>query len=188
MNLNVFSSVPSILLGILLLSAIWNDVKSRVIPNKIVFSGALIGLTLHTVLPLGSGLFNTPFGSLGILNSIAGLCVGLIILLPFYALGVIGAGDAKLLSMIGAFIGPQAIIKVALFSFIAGGLLALFVALWKGVLRQVFKNLSNMLTQIFMHTVLGEGLRIDTPAVSSVKLAYAIAISAGTVFYIYLSR
>lgn len=188
MQFNISPWTPSILLGILLLSAIWSDVKSRVIPNSIVFLGAVIGIALHTALPMGSGLFNDPFGSLGISNSIAGLCVGLIILLPLYALGVMGAGDVKLLSMIGAFLGPQAIIKVALLSFIAGGLFGIIVALWKGVLQQVFKNIFNISMQLFMQTQLGERLHINAPAVTNVKLAYAIAISTGTVLYIYLSH
>ena len=176
--------LPGILLGILLSLAVWNDIKNRLIPNKIVFPGSLIGIALNTLINPGTGLFNEPFGGLGILIAIAGLAVGLIIMLPFYALHVMGAGDVKLMAMIGAFIGPLAIVKVALFSMVAGGLLALIVALWKGVLKQVLANLHHIFMQSLIHTLSGEGVRINAPEVPTVKLAYAIAIAMGTVFYL----
>ena len=176
--------LPGVLLGILLSLTVWHDIKSRLIPNKIVFSGSLIALALHTLINPGSGLFNEPFGGLGILIAIAGFAIGLIIMLPFHALHVMGAGDVKLMAMIGAFLGPLAIVKVALFSMVAGGLLALIVALWKGVLKQVLTNVHHIFLQSLIHTLSGEGVRINAPEVPTVKLAYAIAIAMGTVFYL----
>ncbi|MBC7418674.1 MAG: AMP-binding protein [Pedobacter sp.] len=76
MIINFLPWFPGILLGILLSLAVWNDIKSRLIPNKIVFSGSLIGIALNTLINPGAGLFNDPFGGLGILNAIAGLGVG----------------------------------------------------------------------------------------------------------------
>ena len=176
--------LPGVLLGILLSLSVWHDIKSRLIPNKIVLSGSLIAIVLHTLINSGTGLFNEPFGGLGILIAIAGLAIGLIIMLPFYALHIMGAGDVKLMAMIGAFLGPQAIVKVALFSMIAGGLLALIVALWKGVLKQVLDNVHHIFLQSLTHTLSGDGVRINAPEVPTVKLAYAIAIATGTVFYL----
>jgi prepilin peptidase CpaA len=187
MIINFLPWFPGILLGILLSLAVWNDIKSRLIPNKIVFSGSLIGIALNTLINPGAGLFNDPFGGLGILNAIAGLGVGLIIMLPLYALHAMGAGDVKLMAMIGTFIGPLAIIKAALFSMVAGGLLALIVALWQGVLQQVLANLHHIFMQSLMRTLTGEGVRISAPEVPTVKLAYAIAIATGTVFYLSMS-
>ena len=180
--------LPVLLLGLLLFLAVWSDVKSRLISNKLIFLGAFIGITLQSLIPSGAGLFNDPFGGLGLLISIAGLCVGLIILIPLYALGAMGAGDAKLMAMIGAFVGPQAIIKVALLSLISGGLLAVVVSIWKGVFKQVVINVYTLLLSSLTHTLAGETLRIEAPAVQTVKLAYAIAIAAGTALYLVMSH
>ena len=187
MKIYVLPYIPGILLGILLSLAVWNDIKNRLIPNKIVLSGSLVGVVLNTLINSGSGLFNDPFGGLGILMAMAGLGAGLFIMLPLYALHAMGAGDVKLIAMIGAFLGPLAIIKVALLSMVAGGLLALIVALWKGVLQQVLENLHHIFMQNLMRTLSGEGVRISAPQVPTVKLAYAIAIATGTVFYLYMS-
>ena len=188
MKITVLPWLPGILLGILLLLAVSYDIKTRLIPNKIVFSGSLIGIAFNTLINPGTGLFSESFGGLGILMSIAGLAIGLIIMLPFYALHVMGAGDAKLMAMIGAFIGPLPIIKVALLSMVAGGLLALIVALWKGVFKQVLANLHHIFMQSLIRTLSGEGVRISAPEVPTVKLAYAIAIATGTVFYLSMSN
>jgi prepilin peptidase CpaA len=37
---------------------------------------------------------------------VAGVAVGLAVLLPFFITGVMGAGDVKLLAAVGAWIGP----------------------------------------------------------------------------------
>src|SRR5690349_20405540 len=96
------SQLPLLLLLALLGLAVWHDVCARRIPNAIVFPGALAGMLLHALLPAGSGLFGTPMGSLGIGSALGGLTIGLAILLPIYAFGLMGAGDAKLLAMVGA--------------------------------------------------------------------------------------
>ncbi|HBI68974.1 MAG TPA: hypothetical protein DDZ22_08115, partial [Massilia sp.] len=69
-----------------------------------------------------------------------GLGLGLAFLLPMYALRLIGAGDVKLLAMVGAFVGAGQILSIALIALIAGGVLALLVAAWQGSLRRVLGN------------------------------------------------
>lgn len=188
MNINFLMMLPGFFLCALLALAVWHDVRSRRIPNRLVFLGALAGLALHTVLPAGAGLFNEPFGGLGFLTSLAGLGVGLAILLPMYVLRAMGAGDVKLMAMVGAFLGPQAVIGAALLSLLAGGLLALAVALWQRTLVKALTNIYHLLLQAFVRTLAGAGAGIDTPAASTGKLAYAIAITTGTMLHIFLAR
>lgn len=178
--------LPGALLCALLAGAVWHDVKSRKIPNRLVFSGALAGLALHGLLPAGAGFITPPLGGLGVLSSLAGLGIGLATLLPMYALGAMGAGDVKLMAMVGAFLGPQGVIISALLSMVAGGLLAITVSMWNGNLVQVLTNTYQLLIGSLMHTLSGAGVRIDAPAVATGKLPYAIAIAAGTLIYIVL--
>lgn len=171
------SQLPLLLLIALLGLAVWHDLRARRIPNAVVFPGALLGLALHGALPVGTGLFGTPMGSLGIASALGGLVLGLAILMPMYALRLMGAGDVKLLAMVGAFVGAGTILAVSIATLLAGGVLALAVAARQGILRRVLNNT--------YQTVLHAGLSglaggIALPATASGRLPYAVAIAAGT--------
>jgi prepilin peptidase CpaA len=170
------SWLPLLVLAALLAAAVWHDLRARRIPNAVVFTGALAGLALHALLPPGAGLFGTPAGSLGILSSLGGLALGLAILLPMYALRLMGAGDVKLLAMVGAFTGAGDIPAVAVAVLLAGGVLALAVAARQGILRRVLGNTCQTLLHAGLTRMEG-GLALPAP---TGRLPYAVAIAAGT--------
>ena len=172
------SLLPFLLLFALLAAAVWHDVRARRIPNAVVFPGALAALALHALLPAGDGLFGTPAGSLGMLSALGGLGLGLAFLLPMYALRLIGAGDVKLLAMVGAFVGAGQILSIAVATLIAGGVLALLVAAWQGSLRRVLGNAWAMA----LHSGLSAlGGSLAAPTGGTGRLPYAVAIAAATV-------
>jgi prepilin peptidase CpaA len=176
------------LLCALLALAVASDVRSRRIPNLLVLLGMIAGLTLHTLLPAGDGLFRQPFGALGFTSALAGLGLGLALLLPLYMLGAMGAGDAKLMAMVGAFLGPLAVLDAALLSLLAGGVLSLAVALWSGTLMRVLTNVHQLLLQTLLRARTGGGAAIDAPPDTSGQLPYAIAIAAGTLLQLALQQ
>lgn len=188
MAINPTMVLPGFTLCVLLALAVWHDVRTRRIPNRIVLLGALAGLALNTVLPAGAGLFDEPAGALGFHSALGGICVGLATLLPLYAIGAMGAGDVKLMAMVGAFLGPDAVIGAALLSLIAGGLLALAVAIWTGTLAGVLRNAYDLVLHAIFRAFAGTGVRIDKPATPTGSLAYAIAIMSGTGLNIFLTR
>lgn len=162
---------------LLLLAASWQDIFYYRIPNILVFSGIVIGLLLHTVLPQG-------MGGLGILPSLAGLCLGLAILLPLYILRAMGAGDIKLMAMIGAFVGPSSILMITVYVLLAGGILALSVALLRGRFSKLIDNLKFMLFLRLAGTSTMSLPTTKTLDQSAGKLPYGAAIVAGTLFYL----
>lgn len=170
------SWLPLLLLLALLALAVWHDVRARRIPNAIVFPGALLALALHAFLPAGAGLFGTPMGGLGIMSALGGLGIGLAILLPMYAFGLMGAGDAKLLAMVGAFVGAGDIAAVGIATLLAGGLLALAVAIRQGILRRVLDSTYRTVLHAGLSQMKG-GLALPAP---SGRLPYAVAIAGGT--------
>lgn len=180
--------LPPALLGTLLALAVWHDVRSRRIPNLLVLPGALAGVALNSWLPAGHGLFDAPFGGLGAGAGLAGLAAGLAVLLPMYLLRAMGAGDVKMMAMVGAFLGPRALLEAALWSLLAGGALALAAALCSGRLTALLGNAYQMLLHALVRTLAGAGGGIDAPAAASGKLPYAIAIACGTVLYLTLAR
>lgn len=175
---------PLAILAALLLAAVWHDLRARRIPNGLVLPGALAGLALQSLLPPGGGLYGTPFGALGLLSGLAGMAVGLLLLLPMYALGTLGAGDVKLLGMIGSFLGPGEVVGAALLTFLAGGVLSIAVALYMGELRQVMRNVIGMLLQALFWN---RNTSLAPPQASTGQFPYAVAIAVGTGLQLSLS-
>lgn len=105
--------------GIPLFALIWSaacwDLRYRRIPNGLVFAGAVLGIAVQGVLG-GVG---------GSLDALAGLGVGLAILMPGYLAGTTGAGDVKLMAAVGTFLGPLMGLLAGLASIAVGGLIAL---------------------------------------------------------------
>lgn len=111
-------------LALLLVAAGWFDVRERRIPNSLVTTGTVFAFTAHGLLPESAGFLS---GGIGLTSAIAGLLLGAAALFPLYAVGAMGAGDVKLLAMLGAFLGPQHILGAVLFSLVSGSLISLAV-------------------------------------------------------------
>ncbi len=170
---------------LLLLFAAWHDIRSRRIPNALVFSGAVVGVLSNALLP-------QEMGGLGVLDSLAGLGVGLVLLLPLYLLRAMGAGDVKLMAMTGAFLGARGATGALLCVLLAGGVLALGAAWYQGKLRRLLYNLKMMLFTGAAGGSMGSlpvaGNLPESAAESVGKLPYGVAIAAGTVAYLVLAH
>jgi prepilin peptidase CpaA len=107
------------------------DVRSRRIPNWLTGSLVLGGLVFN----LWRG------GMVGVGLALAGAALGLAILLPFYAVRAIGAGDVKLLAGLGAILGPQALLSVAIYAALAGGVISAIMLARGGRLLSVMREM-----------------------------------------------
>ena len=87
----------------------WKDAMLRQIPNQIV----LIMVLIRAVLLLCTGT--------GIMNSLEGFFIGGGVMLFGYLLskGTMGAGDVKLMAVVGSYVGSDRILHVILWSLIA---------------------------------------------------------------------
>lgn len=178
------TQLPLLILCILLALAVWNDLRTRRIPNALVFGGALVGLLLNSSMAPGAGLFIAPFGGIGFWSALAGLGAGLGLLLPMYALRALGAGDVKLMAMVGAFVGPWTVAGITLLTLLAGGVLALVVAAFNGRLKSVLNNTFHMIKYSLLRSLAGDLAKIEAPAPASGRLPYAVAIAAGALPYL----
>jgi len=167
-------------LAVLLTIAVWFDLRERRIPNALVASGILFGLAVQTLAPQGAGLFAFWWGSLGVLQALLGLAAGLGLFMPLYLLRAVGAGDVKLLAMVGVWLGPQMLLGATVLTLLAGGVMAIVVMLASRSSRQVLTNVRVMLTTALVGAQAGKLAPFDAPAPGGARLPYALAIGAGT--------
>ncbi len=171
----------------LLLCAVITDIKAHRISNRLVFIGACAGIVFNTTLPEGYGFVSVLPGALGFHGSLAGLGTGLGLMLPLYLLRAMGAGDVKLMAMVGAFLGAHATLNVVLATFAIGGLLCIAVVLRNRMLALLLSNLRTMLLSGFFKLMLNEVPTIDAASSSAGKLPYGVAIAAGTIACVMLT-
>ena len=164
-------------LAAMLAAASWHDMIRARIPNQVVLAGIFTAFLL-AALP----------GGIGVVSAGSGLLVGLALLLPFYLLGVMGAGDVKLFAATGAFIGFPAVIGVALLTFLAGGVLSLALALRLRSVHSVLVNLRTGLLLGLAHLCTGSLPRKGDLPVTESRIPYGVAIAVGTAASVVLSH
>jgi prepilin peptidase CpaA len=159
---------------ILAVIACWCDIRTRRVPNLLTFGGAALAVAYSLV----------AHGSSGLLISLGGWLTGAVLFLPLYLLGGMGAGDVKLLACLGAWLGPRAALFAALYSSIAGGVLALIVGLTTGYLGKAFRNLWLLLAH---WRVVGVRPLAELTLEGSrgPRLPYALPIAAGAIAAIW---
>jgi Flp pilus assembly protein protease CpaA len=110
------------------------DLRSRRVPNPLTLGVAALGLTLAALGLSG----HSPMGA------VAGLALGLLLMLPGHVIGATGAGDVKLLAALGTLLGPRGVVVAFVYAALAGGLLALIVARRRRVLRQTLERTATL--------------------------------------------
>jgi prepilin peptidase CpaA len=162
---------------VVVIGACVTDMKSRRIPNTLTF-GAAAGA-------FGYSLAAGGFPAMG--WSFLGWLTGAALFFPLFALRGIGGGDVKLLAALGAWLGPAPTVWLALFSALAGGPLALGLALSRGYARQAFVNLWGLLSY---WRVVGlkphPGLTLDSAEAAVPRLPYSLPIAAGLLVTLWL--
>lgn len=104
-----------LILAAVLVVSFYSDIRHRRIYNKVVFPGMMAGLLLNLLVS----------GPAGLLFSLQGLLLGIGLLFLPFALGGMGAGDVKLLGVVGAFQGPWFVFYVFLAAALLGGVISL---------------------------------------------------------------
>ena len=93
------------------------DIRSLRIHNSLTVPVCLSGLAFHGMQSGWEGFF----------GSLAGIAIGFAVLILPYLMGILGAGDVKLLMGIGAWIGGHGTALVALFGCLATGVVAVIL-------------------------------------------------------------
>jgi prepilin peptidase CpaA len=146
--------LPALLLGMLLAAATVSDVLTHRIPNNVCLLLLVAGLACQYAVA----------GTAGVIAGIAGVATGLLLLLPFYAMGGMAAGDVKLLATAASFLGPVAAVFASLATLFIGALLAVGLVALKALQQARAQS---------------EITGADRAASGSLRFPYALAITPG---------
>lgn len=179
LSLLLLDARTGVLIALLLVAGVI-DWRSSRIPNWLTVGGLLLGMAIS----INKG----PTFLAGLGHGAGGVAMGLLLPLPLYAMRILGAGDVKLMAMVGAFLGALLTFNAMLFSFMAGGLLAIGWALWHGVFRRMAANVTFIVTCL-LHPA-GAGWRAAAPGqLPSVgRLPFGVGISAGTITFLLVRQ
>jgi prepilin peptidase CpaA len=168
---------PGIALAILVIAAAVIDVQSYRIPNRLTVGGMLLGLAWNTAAASAPHM--------GFLLALGGLAAGLALLLPLYALRVTGAGDVKLMAMVGAFLGLPEILYAVVCTLIAGGVVAVVFALYRRAFRRMAGNVIEIMQSMTFAALAGYRPTPGLAGRTSIgKVPYGVSIAVGTLAWL----
>lgn len=165
-----------LVLGVTVLAG-WIDFRTRKIPNWLTVPALLLGIGVRVLVA----------GWPGAKASLEGVGLALALLLPLVILRALGAGDWKLMSAVGAFLGPLLFLFVLVGSIFVCGLMAVVETLQAQRVRETFRNMI-----VLVKGFLSFGLRahpkisLDNPGL--MKLPFGVAIAVATLVCFLVAR
>ncbi len=158
--------------GVLLIAAIV-DFRTQKIPNLLTFPSAFFALAYHCILK----------GYSGFLFSAGGIAAGVGLLIIPYLLGGMGAGDAKLMGVVGGVLGVKGVFYAFLLSAVVGGIYAVVLTI---IYRKHFrgfykKQLTTLINFLFTRKYIPDP---EQSGPEKPRLCYGLAIALGTGIYI----
>ena len=153
------------------------DVRTRRIPNTITGPAIVLGAALN--------LFHA--GLYGLVCSLAGLLVTIVILLGPFALGGIGGGDVKMMAALGTLLGPRlAFLGLGLGMILGGAIMVLHL----GRLGRLGQKLRATAAMFSTAAVTGSlaPLRVSADEPDAIALPYSVPLGLGTLAVLLLGQ
>ena len=160
----------SLLIVLLICTA--TDLSWHRIPNTVLLPALMVAIVLQT----SSGGLN------GLLSAVAGAIVGLVFLMPHYAMGGMGAGDVKLLGVVGAFLGPWSALVAGAATLVAGAILGIAYILWRSLGPMMSYQVWKVTQLQFVSEWQATAPISKATSIRGSRFAYAPAIAAGAIF------
>lgn len=166
-----------VIISALLMLSLVSDLRTYRIKNYITYSFMLAGLTANLAME----------GPKGMIFSLQGIMLPVVGLILLYMMRVIGAGDIKLLSAVGAVMGAGFILSAMLYSFICGGIIASLIILIRrnGIERfkYLFSYMKSCLVSMELLPYADSQDKQDRG-----KFHFSIAVASGTAAAVIIGR
>jgi len=114
-----------------------------------------------------------PNSEISLSSALMGFVLGLVIFLPAFLLGAMGAADVKVFAVTGLYLGPFDILNAFIYTLLSGGVLALFYWVYAMV------NGHRIAGWRLFHFNKNESLVRKPEASNQVTLPYVVAIFFG---------
>lgn len=164
-----------LLLVPLAVAVIYYDVRFRRIPNVVVLTALIAGLTLNIILA----------GKSGALSSIGGFAIAFVPMFLMHIFGAMGAGDVKLFAAVGSVVGVALVPMTFVVVVMLGAVLAIYSMIRS---RTVMSTMHGVL-RIFVGILPGwEMPRFSLPANRQHTIPYGVAIMLGSVIAVAIFR
>jgi prepilin peptidase CpaA len=147
------------------------DITSRRVPNLLTFPAIALGLMMHLLLG----------GWRQLLSAVAAGSLCGLLFLGMYLAGGMGAGDVKLMTAIGCLSGLSLVGPFLLATALAGGVMALGLALYRGRLYDTLGNVRRIVVHFGTHGIAPHP-ELNLGNASTLRLPYAVAIAIGSAF------
>ncbi|MEN6464864.1 MAG: prepilin peptidase [Syntrophaceae bacterium] len=165
--------LPSLIMVVTVVIAAAFDIRARRIPNWLTASTAAAGILSNCWLA----------GLQGLAHSTTGMLAGVALLISFYLLGGMGAGDVKLMGAVGAFLGPNGVFTAFLFTAVSGGLYALAIIIMSGRSRETLDRYVSLFKSII---ITGRPFYVPPQGNPLPALCYGAAIAAGSISSVFI--
>ena len=173
----VFTHTDAVLLLGVLVAAAFIDIRTYRIPNALTVPAMVAGVLVHV---FANGATWSVVGS-----ALAGVVTPIVVLVPLHAMRLLGAGDIKLIAVVGAFLGAPAILLALLFVLAAGGVVAVAFAVWRKVLLRAVANIA-VVTALAATGGVAQGRVLGASRGSAGRIPYAVSIVLGTTSFLVL--
>ena len=160
---------------IVTLISVYTDWRWRKIKNSVTYPAIALGLVLHTLINGGTGL----------VFALAGLLLGIGLMLIPFIFGQLGAGDVKLMGALGSLLGCYGILNVFLYTTIAGGVLALGIAVYHRNVLITLGKLWLLVKCLVLFRSPATGMVLFN---QSMTMPYGVAIGMGAITFLAFGR
>ena len=164
--------IYSLLILCLMIASIYDAATHR-IPNWISLTIIVSGLSWNFFSAEG----------LDLKDSGTGLIVGLLLMLPGYVFGSMGAGDTKLMAAIGSVVGFDKVLDVVLYGYMVMFVMAILFIIIKGDLFKLLLRYKALLFGLFAGILSYQ--KPDNSEAAGQRLPLAPAISLATLYVLY---
>jgi len=148
------------------------DVGHSKIPNVLTITGFVFALMVRGLI-----------GSEALIDGLQGAAIGLVLFVPFFAIGGLGGGDVKLLTATGAFLGWERFLVAILATAFIGAAMAVFAAVRQRALLDTLLRMRDLVVGLAQRVVLSKKVTelptLDKPG--GVRNPYGVAICAGAI-------